>query len=497
MIALDIMKDRRVVVFGLGASGQLAARALKEGGAQVIAADDDPEQPGSTLSPARLRRIDWSAIDALVLAPGIPLTHPEPHWTVKLARRENVEIIGDIELFYRQRAHLGGRCPFVAITGTNGKSTTTALIGHMLREAGFDTQIGGNIGKPVLDLAPITPERAYVIECSSYQIDLAPRLRPTIGILLNISADHLERHGRLENYAAIKARLVAGADTAAIIGVDDEHTQGIAARLVARGRPVVAISARGAIDAAYPRGVYVQGGDILALNGGDTQRVAGLEGIATLRGTHNAQNAAAAVATCQALDVDDTTIRRSLASFAGLAHRMQPVARRGDVVFVNDSKATNAMAAAQALGSYTDIHWIAGGLLKEGGIDSLEPLFSRITKAYLIGESAPIIAAKLGGHVDYELCQTLANAVRRAARDAANAAQQKARTPMVLLSPACASFDQFRNFEERGQAFVDTVATLDGITHPAARKTPSPATSDKPGDMGPMEKTTTIKEGLL
>ncbi|MEP3435705.1 MAG: UDP-N-acetylmuramoyl-L-alanine--D-glutamate ligase [Hoeflea sp.] len=458
MIPASTFGGRRVALFGLGGSGLATARSLAAGGADIVSWDDNPAQVEAAraagLTVGDLRDVDWSVQQTLVLSPGVPLTHPKPHWTVDLANAHNVEIIGDVEIFARERrAHAPGS-PFIAITGTNGKSTTTALIAHLIAHSGRDAQLGGNIGTAVLTLAPAAPNRVHVVECSSYQIDLAPSLDPSAGLLLNLTPDHLDRHGSMEHYAAIKARLVERSDVA-IIGVDDDWCSGIADLLESQGRRVVRISK----DQALTHGLFANRAMIREAKDGVAIDLADLGAVATLRGAHNAQNAAAAIAACRTVGLSDDEIRAGLATFPGLKHRMQPVARKGRVVFVNDSKATNAEAAAPALKSYERIYWIAGGLPKEGGIAALEPLFDRIAKAYLIGEAAAGFAASIGAHAPFEISGTLDNAVRAAARDAA---EDAAEMPVVLLSPACASFDQYRNFEVRGDAFVSLVSGLDG-----------------------------------
>ncbi|MFN3764790.1 MAG: UDP-N-acetylmuramoyl-L-alanine--D-glutamate ligase [Aliihoeflea sp.] len=459
MIAAGSFANRRVALFGLGGSGIATARALIQGGADVTAFDDNPQSVESArtagIPVSDLRQADWNGFACFVLAPGVPLTHPKPHWSVDLARGSGVEIIGDIELFARERRRASPDAPFVAITGTNGKSTTTALIAHILAHAGRDTQMGGNIGKAVMTLEPITPQRHYVVECSSYQIDLAPSLDPTVGILLNLTPDHLDRHGTMQHYAAIKERLVAGSRTA-IVGVDDVHCEQIAARLEAAGQNVIRISKRLKLEDGY----FATGTDLVHAAGGKRETVASLEGIGTLRGQHNAQNALAAVAACVALGLSGEEIRAGLSTFPGLAHRMEIIGTRRGVLFVNDSKATNAEAAAPALSSFGRIYWIAGGLPKDGGIETLRAFFPRIVRAYLIGEAAPAFAATLGAEAPFEIAGTLDAAVAHAARDAADDASGE---PVVLLSPACASFDQFKNFEVRGEAFRSAVHALDGL----------------------------------
>jgi UDP-N-acetylmuramoylalanine--D-glutamate ligase len=465
MIPVTTFAGKKVAVFGLGKSGLLAAGALIKGGASVVVFDDNEKSAGNArsagLTVQDLREADWTDIAALVLAPGVPLTHPEPHWTVNLARANGAEVIGDIELFCRERAKSGAHCPLVAITGTNGKSTTTALTTHLLSVAGRDAQMGGNIGVPVLALEPFAENRAYVLEVSSYQIDLAPSLRATVGILLNVTEDHLDRHGTMQNYAAIKTLLPASVEAGgtAVIAVDDPWTRAGAARIERAGKRVVRVSAATRLRDGY----YAEGTTIMHAEAGRAEPVAELAGIGSLRGAHNAQNAACAVAACIALGIDRATIQRGLASFPGLAHRMQPIARLGKVLFVNDSKATNADSAAKALASYHDIFWILGGKPKTGGIASLAAFFPRIRKAYLIGEAAVEFARTLNGVVPYEMAGVMAKAVEMAARDAQ---ASDAKDPVVLLSPACASFDQYPNFEVRGKAFTDLVLAQPKVTAP-------------------------------
>jgi UDP-N-acetylmuramoylalanine--D-glutamate ligase len=367
-------------------------------------------------------------------------------------------VIGDVELFCRERRHDAPSAPFVAITGTNGKSTTTALIAHLTASAGMDTQLGGNIGTAILSLEPPQPGRVHVIECSSYQIDLAPSLDPSVGILINLSEDHLDRHGTMRNYAAVKERLVTGVpnDGTAIVGVDDEWCEKIAARLTQAGKRVVQISIRRKLS----HGLYVESDRIMRARGGEPSLIAELGGIGSLRGLHNAQNAACASAAALALGLEPAAIQAGLRSFPGLSHRMEEIGRRGAVLFINDSKATNADSAAQALACFSDIFWIAGGRPKTGGIESLRSFFPRISKAYLIGEAADQFAATLAEAVPHEITGTLERALAAAARDASATSAQE---PVVLLSPACASFDQYRNFEVRGDAFRALVQALPGL----------------------------------
>ncbi|GJE26333.1 UDP-N-acetylmuramoyl-L-alanine--D-glutamate ligase [Methylobacterium organophilum] len=440
---------RKVALFGLGGSGLATVRALLAGGADVLAWDDSPESQararGEGVTVSDLREADWSGFAALVLAPGVPLTHPEPHWTVGLATAAGIPIIGDIEIFCRERAAAASKAPFVAITGTNGKSTTTALIAHILREAGRDVQMGGNIGTAILSLEPPAESRVHVIELSTFQIDLTPSLAPSVGILLNLTPDHLDRHGTMENYAAIKERVVARADLA-VVGVDDAYCAAIAGR---RGAPRLRVHVEGHGSAE---------GDLIARDGRvfdrDGRVLADVNGIGSLRGAHNWQNAAMAVAVAQALGIEGEILAAALTSFPGLAHRMEQVGRRGKVLFVNDSKATNADSTEKALLAFRDVHWIVGGKAKEGGIAPLAPLFDRVAHAYLIGASSDAFAQTLEGRVPYTRCDTLEVATAKAAEAAA---ASPAAEPVVLLSPACASYDQFRNFEIRGDRFRELV----------------------------------------
>ena len=468
MTPVEVFRGRKVALFGLGGSGLSTLRALRAGGAEVAAWDDDDKARARAaavgFAPVDLAAADWRCFAALALAPGVPLTHPEPHWTVERAQAAGVEIIGDLELFARERARRAPRAPLVAITGTNGKSTTTALIAHILAAAGRDVAMGGNIGVPILDLPPPDDARVHVVECSSFQIDLAPSLAPSVGALINVTPDHIDRHGTLENYASIKERLVARAATA-LIGVDDAPCRAIAERLRASeaksGSPrVVAISAAPSRSAD----VWIDDRFIVAREG--SQKLVDLRLAPALRSAHNGQNAAFAFAAARALGLSVAEIGRGMASFPGLAHRMETVGRLGRVLFVNDSKATNADAAEKALLSFRDIHWILGGKAKEGGVEPLRPLFPRVAKAYLIGAASEDFARTLGAEVAFERCGALENALSSAARDAARSA---AAEPVVLLSPACASYDQFVNFEARGDRFRDLVAALIAASREAGR----------------------------
>ncbi|MCR6735252.1 MAG: UDP-N-acetylmuramoyl-L-alanine--D-glutamate ligase [Afipia sp.] len=460
MTPVTSFAGKTVAVFGLGGSGLASCHALKAGGAEVIASDDTPaklaEAEKAGFTTADLRSVSWANFAALVLTPGVPLTHPQPHWTVLAAKAAGVEVIGDIELFCRERKRHAPDAPFVAITGTNGKSTTTALVAHLMREAGYDTQMGGNIGTAILSLEPPRMGRVHVIEMSSYQIDLTPSLDPNVGILLNVTEDHIDRHGSIEHYAAVKERLVAGVQRggAAIVGVDDHFCAAIADRVEQAGQNVVRVSVKHPVA----DGVCLEGDTIVHVDGGARTRIASIADIGSLRGLHNAQNAACASAAVLALGVGTDVLQKGLRSFPGLAHRMEQIGRNGRVLFINDSKGTNADAAARALSSFRDIFWIAGGKPKSGGIEALREFFPRIRKAYLIGEAAQDFAATLGD-VPHEISKTLEEAVPHAARDAEASGLAD---PVVLLSPACASFDQFPNFEKRGDRFREIANVLPG-----------------------------------
>jgi UDP-N-acetylmuramoylalanine--D-glutamate ligase len=465
MIPISSFANKTVAVFGLGGSGLASCHALKAGGANVIASDDSADKLAEATRAgfitADLRKVSWEHFAALLLTPGVPLTHPTPHWTVVAAGAAGVPVIGDIELFCIERRKIAPGSPFIAITGTNGKSTTTALIAHILRSAGRDVQMGGNIGTAILSLEPPAADRFHVIECSSYQIDLAPTLDPSIGILINLSPDHIDRHGTMENYAAVKERLIAQSQIG-LVGVDDEYSYAIGERWADREKPIV-IPVSAARHMAW--GYFARGTHIVSKANNKPMEQAeilgDLAGIGSLRGQHNAQNAAFACGVAWHCGLTPDEIAHGLRTFPGLAHRMEQVGRQGDVLFVNDSKGTNADAAARALSSFDNIFWIAGGKPKEGGITGLVEFFPRIKKAYLIGEAAPEFAGTLGTNVPHEISQTLDRAVADAARDAAASGLSQ---PVVLLSPACASFDQYRNFEIRGDRFRELVLALPGMT---------------------------------
>jgi UDP-N-acetylmuramoylalanine--D-glutamate ligase len=461
MIPVACYEGRTVAVFGLARSGLAAARALVAGGARVACWDEKPasravaEAEGLPL--VDLEAADWSGFAALVLSPGVPLTHPAPHWTAEKAKAAGVAIVGDIELFARAVAMAPEhkRPRVVAVTGTNGKSTTTALIGHMLEAAGRDARVGGNIGVGVLGLPDMHGGAIYVLELSSYQLDLTASLKPDAAILLNVSPDHLERHGGMEGYVAAKRRVLLnqGKGDTAIIGVDDSWGQQVCTEITAANRRTIwPISARKSIG----RGVYVLQGRLYDATDGRVSEVIDLNPIRALPGRHNWQNAAAAYAAVRALGVSVADAVEGLRTFPGLAHRMETIGTIGNVRFVNDSKATNADAARQAMSAYPRFFWIAGGRPKTDGIDQLVDLFPGIARAYLVGEAQDDFGRALEGRAPYAKCGVLDAAVRAAFADA----RKEEGEAIVLFSPACASFDQYADFEARGEAFRAAVQAL-------------------------------------
>ena len=461
MIPVTCFEGRTVAVFGLARSGLAAARALVAGGARVACWDESASARAVAKAEGfdlvDLATADWSGFAALMLSPGVPLTHPTPHWTVERAQAAGVEIVGDIELFARAVAQAPEhkRPRVVAITGTNGKSTTTALIDHMLEAAGRDVRVGGNIGVGVLGLPDMHGGAIYVLELSSYQLDLTSSLKPDVAILLNVSPDHLERHGGMDGYLAAKRRVLLnqGKGDTAIIGVDDAYGQQICTEITAANRRTIwPISARKSIG----RGVYALQGRLYDATDGRVTEVIDLGPVRSLPGRHNWQNAAAAYAAVRALGVSAADAVEGLTSFPGLAHRMETIGAIGNVRFVNDSKATNADAARQAMSAYPRFYWIAGGRTKTGGIEGLSDLFPSVARAYLIGEAEDEFAATLEGHAPYARTGVLEAAVRAAFADA----RKEEGEAIVLFSPACASFDQYADFEARGEAFRAAVQAL-------------------------------------
>ncbi|MBR0671527.1 UDP-N-acetylmuramoyl-L-alanine--D-glutamate ligase [Neoroseomonas soli] len=435
----------RIAVVGLGRAGLPAALRLAEWGAEVEAWDDGEDsrraaaEAGLTLhDPAQGR----FRADALLLSPGIPHRLPRAHPAALAAQAAGAPVLCDVEFLYRAvlAAHSSAR--FVGITGTNGKSTTTALVHHMLTAAGREAAVGGNLGPAALSLNILGSEGVYTLEMSSYMLERIATLRFNVAVMLNLSPDHLDRHGDMAGYAAAKARIFArqAREDIAVLGQDDAMTAAMARGLAARMVPISGLSPqRGGIWAEGP------------MLRDDAGVIMDLAGAPALPGSHNAQNAAAAAATGFALGLTRAEVADGLATYPGLPHRQERVAEARGVVFINDSKATNADSAARALASYDRVVWIAGGEAKEGGIESLVPFFPRIAKAFLIGRDATVLARTLAAHgVAHEIAGTLEAAVPAAAAAAFGGA-----APVVLLSPACASWDQFTGFDARGDRFRD------------------------------------------
>jgi len=441
------MTRRRIGILGMARSGMAVLRDALARGQDCLVYDDNDATLRAAVDAGGSRGTpnDVGSLDALVVSPGVPLYFPAPHPVITTAREHGVPLTSDIDLFAER---LGDRT-VVGITGTNGKSTTTALVQHLLKAGGRDAVLGGNIGKPVLDLDLGGPERVFVLELSSYQLDLAERIAPAIGVLLNITPDHLDRHGTFAAYIAAKRRLFSLQPESgiAVVGVDDGPCSTIADELEAAGRRVIRISAARALE----RGVYARGSELVDAMGAVPRSIADLAGIASLEGRHNRQNAAAAYAVLRALDVPEADAVRGFAGFTSLPHRMATVARAGRVRFVDDSKATNPEAAIPSLSSFADIFWIAGGKPKPGGFAALLPHLAAVRGAWLIGEAAAEIAATLPTTLPVDHARTLERAVP-AAYAAARAST--AAEPVVLLAPACASFDQFADYEVRGDTFA-------------------------------------------
>ncbi len=463
MIVVSEYRDRPVTVLGLGRSGLSAARALAAGGARVSCWDDRPAarevgaREGLEIAdPARPGALEGHA--ALILSPGIAHLYPAPHPAVRAAWAAGVPVDNDIGLFFRALSSgrwAGFDCPprVVAVTGSNGKSTTAALIHHALREAGRPSQLAGNIGRAVLEMAPPGDGEVIVLELSSYQCELARALTPDIGVFTNLSDDHLERHGGRGGYFAAKRRLFAeGGPDRSVIGVDEDEGRFLAAQIAQGASDDQLIRISSGHKLTGPGwGVSARKGFLSETRKGRQVASIDLRAIPALPGAHNHQNACAAYGALRALGLAPRVIERAFSGFAGLAHRSRIVGEKDAVTFVNDSKATNAAAAARALTSFAGIRWIAGGRGKDGGLDELLRACGAVRKAYLIGENAATLGAALSAAgVQTEQCGTLERAVAAAAREAEPG-------DTVLLAPAAASFDQFRDFEERGALFETLV----------------------------------------
>lgn len=461
---VNSLPKKKVLVYGLGRSGMSTVKALKRAGAEVIVGDDKPE----SLQEARKLKIetlddtrqDFTEFAFVVLSPGVPYTHPEPHRVVKAAQAAGVEVIGDIELFYR--SGLTGKT--IGVTGTNGKSTTVSLIHHILKANGKNTVLGGNIGVPALDLKIPSGECYTVLEMSSYQIDLCNTFRPDIAVIINITSDHLDRHGSLEAYAAVKQKLVDdvhpgyGGGTS-VICVDDDYTRQIMQTVKEKAlRKVIPVSSQKKEEG----GVYVSADRLVDAISGQVIEVGILEELKSLRGVHNHQNVVCAYAVGRVVGLQPAAIFEAMKSFEGLQHRQYLIRTINGVSYVNDSKATNPDSAAMALGCHNNIYWILGGRKKDAGLSGLEIFADRIRHAFLIGESADEFADWMD---KYGIARTKSRKLVSAVRSAHIMAQEKRGQPggagVVLLSPACASFDQFKSFEDRGKKFTRLVQRLE------------------------------------
>jgi UDP-N-acetylmuramoylalanine--D-glutamate ligase len=458
MITVTSFANKSIGVFGLGRSGLSAVRALEAGGSDVWAWDDIKEKRESAemegIKLTNLYQSDLSKIDILVLSPGIPDQYPEPHSLTIRAREADCEIICDIDLLARENT----KARFIGISGTNGKSTTTSLIGHIFNQASYQAEIGGNFGIPALDLLPLDERGTYVLEISSYQLERIPTVKLDIAILLNISADHLERHGGMGGYIAAKKILFEriNGDGVTIIGMEDTHCRGICMELmIGRGaKNIVPVSAL----ARMPGGVYVDSGMLIDDIRNTQETIMDLRSLSTLPGRHNWQNAAAAYAAAITVGIEPDIIIEALKTFGGLAHRQEVVRNIGEISFINDSKATNSDAAAKALDCYDNIHWILGGEFKEENLGSLHDVLKKVAHAYLIGRDSERLEILLSPFIPVTRCGDLETAIHEAYRKA-----NSTNSNTVLLSPACASFDQFKNFEERGDIFRSFVNSLRSV----------------------------------
>ena len=464
MIPVRGCQGQRVAVLGLGRSGLATAQALQAGGAEALCWDDSPESrdkaAAAGLTLHDLTRADaWEGVALLVVSPGIPHLYPEPNKLIARAWDAGVPVDNDIGLFFRSFSTpewdgFDVTPRVVAVTGSNGKSTTSALIHHVLTENGMPSQLGGNIGRGVLDLDPAESGSVAVLELSSYQTDLARALTPDIAVFTNLSADHLDRHGGMGGYFAAKRRLFAeGGPDRAVVGVDELEGRFMANQLAegaADDRVIRISSARKLEGPGWA--VFARKGFLSEWRKGRQVASVDLRGVPGLPGAHNHQNACAAYAVARSLGLPPKGIETAFHSFTGLPHRSQRLREKDGVVWINDSKATNADSAAQALRAFPRIRWIAGGLGKEGGIGSLKGDLGAVVKVYLIGHSARDFALQLGD-TPHEICETMERAVARAAEEA-----QAGDT--VLLAPAAASFDQYPNFEKRGEHFAALVAAL-------------------------------------
>ncbi len=464
MIPVKGYKGAKVAVLGLGRSGLATAAALAAGGAEALLWDDSPEARAKAEAEGHAltdltRNAAFEGVAALIISPGIPHLYPAPHPVIARALEAGVPVDNDIGLFFQSWAttqwdNFETAPRAVAITGSNGKSTTTALIHHILQVAGRPTQMAGNIGKGVLSIEPAQDGEVVVLELSSYQTELARSLTPDIAVFTNLSPDHLDRHGGMGGYFAAKRRLFAeGGPDRAVIGVDEVEGRFLAGQMAQSPSDdrVIRISSGQKLE-GFGWSVFARKGFLAEWRKGRQVASIDLREVKGLPGAHNHQNACAAYAACRALGLAPKLIEQALHSFAGLPHRSQLVAERNGVRFINDSKATNVDSAAKALQAFGKIRWIAGGMGKDGGIAALQPCLPSVVKAYLIGHSARDFALQIGT-TPHEICETMERAVVRAAAEAEPG-------EVVLLAPAAASFDQYPNFEKRGEDFTARVLAL-------------------------------------
>jgi UDP-N-acetylmuramoylalanine--D-glutamate ligase len=450
----ESLTHQNIAVFGLGRSGLAVVRALVGAGIGVTAWDDTMPQIEKAKELGahveNLERMDLSGFDCLILAPGIPYSFA-PHPVVKNAQEQGLEIIGDIELLHR----VGHGLTTIGITGTNGKSTTTALMNHVLNACGRKAKMGGNIGTAVFDMDFSDESEFLVLELSSYQLDLCPTFRPDYSILLNITSDHLDRHGSMQAYIDAKATILDGQGVA-VIDTDDDYTQTLFdMHFMSGSRKYIPTSVRHQI----PEGYYVRQGVLYHNHHGEDEEMGRVDSFPTLKGPHNHQNMVCTFTICKEVGLAAQDIMAAFESFEGLPHRQYLVTQKDNVTYINDSKATNAEAASKAFSAFENIFWIAGGRPKEGGLEGIEIFKDRIERVYLIGEAAAAFAAWMGPfHFDFTICGTLDKAVAQAHDDA----QKFDGKATVLLSPACASWDQFSSFEERGNKFTELVQSLTG-----------------------------------
>lgn len=466
MIPVKGYNGQKVAVLGLGRSGLATAGALAAGGAEPLLWDDSPEArakaeaEGFALTDLT-RHMALEGVACLVTSPGIPHLFTTPNPIIARALELGIPVDNDIGLFFQSAAgdewaEMETPPKIVAVTGSNGKSTTTALIHHILEVAGKPTQMAGNIGKGVLSIDPPVDGEVVVLELSSYQTELARALTPDVAVFTNLSPDHLDRHGGMGGYFAAKARLFTlGGPDRAVVGVDEVEGQFLANALAQGPQDdrVIRVSSGQKLD-AFGWSVFARKGFLAEWRKGRQVASIDLREVKGLPGAHNHQNACAAYAACRSLGLAPKLIEGALHSFAGLPHRSQLVGERAGVRFVNDSKATNVDSAAKALQAFPKIRWIAGGMGKDGGIAALKPVLGSVVKAYLIGHSARDFALQIGD-TPHEICETMDRAVARAAEEAQAG-------EVVLLAPAAASFDQYPNFEKRGEDFTARVKALIG-----------------------------------